>query len=116
MKNTQLRGALALAVAIAGTFLAGCAAAAAEPAIVVTVKDMTFSPAEITIQPGDTVEWVFDDGGMPHDVAGTGELEGILQSELLTEGTYSYTFDTAGTFDYTCTPHPMMLGTVIVEE
>ncbi|MET0796873.1 MAG: plastocyanin/azurin family copper-binding protein, partial [Rhodococcus sp. (in: high G+C Gram-positive bacteria)] len=31
-------------------------------------------------------------------------------------GTYSQTFDKAGTFTYTCTPHPNMTGTIIVEE
>jgi plastocyanin len=28
--------------------------------------------------------------------------------------TFSYTFTEAGTFDYFCTPHPWMMGTVIV--
>jgi plastocyanin len=48
-------------------------------------------------------------------VVGNGDLDGKLKSELLTEGTFSYTFDDAGTFTYHCTPHPMMVGTVIVQ-
>jgi plastocyanin len=120
--RTRLAGA-ALAASLALTaLLTGCsggtdsAASAAGDVVTVTVKDMSYQPAEVTIHPGDTVEWIFDDGGMPHDVSGEGDLEGLLQSELLTEGTYSYTFDEAGTYDYSCTPHPMMVGTVIVEE
>ncbi|NMM90115.1 copper-binding protein [Rhodococcus sp. SRB_17] len=108
------------------TFLAVCAAvsltacssestASAEPAVVIEVKNMAYTPASVTIQKGQTVEWKFDDGGLPHDVVGNGALEGKLKSELLTEGTFSYTFDDAGTFTYHCTPHPMMVGTVIVQ-
>lgn len=91
------------------------AAGSGEPAVTITVTDMSYEPAEVTIQPGDTVEWVFDDGGIPHDVSGEGDVEGALQSELLTEGSYTHTFDEAGTFSYHCTPHPMMVGTVVVE-
>ncbi len=84
-----------------------------QPVVRVEVKDMRFSPAEITVQEGQTVEWVFDDGGMPHDVVGD-DLPG-LESELLTSGTYTYTFTEAGEFGYHCTPHPDMTGTVTVE-
>jgi plastocyanin len=30
-------------------------------------------------------------------------------------GTYSKTFDVAGTYDYDCGPHPFMTGKVVVE-
>jgi plastocyanin len=66
------------------------------PAATVRVENMSYSPASVTIKKGETVE--------------------TFKSELLTEGSYSYTFEEAGTFDYHCTPHPMMLGTVVVEE
>ncbi len=112
------RSAVALGL-VAALSLTGCSAGAAasgdaEPAATITVKNMAYSDTEVTVQVGDTVEWVFEDG-VPHDVAGDGDLEGLLQSELLTEGSYSYTFEEAGTFAYHCTPHPMMVGTVIVE-
>ncbi|MFD3444256.1 plastocyanin/azurin family copper-binding protein [Microbacteriaceae bacterium 4G12] len=102
--------------------LAGCSNSAgnattmsAEPAATVIVTDMDYQQTEVTIQAGETVEWVFDDGNMPHDVAGEGELKGELQSPLLTEDTFSYTFEEPGTYTYHCTPHPWMVGTVIVE-
>lgn len=120
--RTRLAGAaLATALTLAA-MLTGCstgtdsAASAAGTVVTITVKDMSYQPAEVTIHPGDTVEWIFDDGGMPHDVSGEGDMEGILQSELLTEGKYTYTFDETGTYTYSCTPHPMMVGTVVVEE
>ncbi len=93
----------------------GSADASAEPAVVIDVKNMSYTPASVTIEAGQTVQWRFDDNGLPHDVAGDGALEGVLQSELLTEGTYEYTFDDPGTYTYHCTPHPMMVGTVIVQ-
>lgn len=108
-------------------FLAACAAlsltacssdagaSSDEPAVVIEVKNMAYTPASVTIEKGQTVEWKFDDSGLPHDVVGNGDLDGKLKSELLTEGTLSYTFDDAGTFTYHCTPHPMMVGTVIVQ-
>jgi plastocyanin len=122
MKHPTLALRSAAVLVLAGSLgLTGCsdaggaAADSDEPAAVVTVSDMSYSEAEVTVSVGDTVEWVFDDGGIPHDVAGEGELEGRLQSELMTEGTYRYTFEEAGTFTYHCTPHPMMVGTVVVE-
>ena len=84
------------------------------PAATVRVENMSYSPASVTIKKGETVEWIFDDNGLPHDVVETADE--TFKSELLTEGSYSYTFEEAGTFDYHCTPHPMMLGTVVVEE
>ena len=86
----------------------------AAPAATVTVENMSYNPASVTIKKGETVQWVFADNGLPHDVVE--DSSGLFTSELLTEGDYSYAFDEAGTFDYHCTPHPMMLGTVIVEE
>ncbi len=84
------------------------------PAATVTVENMSYNPASVTISKGETVEWVFADNGLPHDVVE--DDSEMFESDLLTEGSYSYTFDEAGTFTYHCTPHPMMLGTVVVEE
>ena len=119
IRAAKTAAALAVLSALALTGCSGTDGAAAagdtEPDVTITVTDMSYEPAEVKIHPGDTVEWVFDDGGIPHDVSGEGDLEGVLQSELLSTGSYTYTFDEAGTFSYHCTPHPMMVGTVVVE-
>lgn len=80
--------------------------------VTVTVKDMVYEPAVVTISPGDTVTWVWE-SDLPHDVVGD---DGDFQSELINEGEFSYTFEKVGVYSYHCTPHPAMVGEVIVEE
>ncbi|MGF7119645.1 cupredoxin domain-containing protein [Rhodococcus sp. BE178] len=80
----------------------------------VKVSNMTYSPSSITISTGQTVTWVFDDRGTPHDVVGLGDAKSVLRSPLKTTGTWEFTFTEPGTYDYTCSLHPDMLGVVIV--
>lgn len=75
----------------------------------VTIESMRFTPDHVTIETGDTVEWVWDDGDLPHDVSGDG-----FKSEVQSEGSFAQTFDDAGTFPYVCTLHSGMKGTVTV--
>ena len=105
---------VAALVTLLGLTACGGDSGSDEPAATVRVENMSYSPASVTIAKGETVEWIFDDNGLPHDVVESANE--TFKSELLTEGSYSYTFEEAGTFDYHCTPHPMMLGTVVVEE
>ena len=79
----------------------------------ISVKNLAYTPNSVTVHTGQTVTWIFEDQGMPHDVV-FAELG--IKSDLQGSGTYSQTFDKAGTFTYTCTPHPNMTGTIIVEE
>lgn len=37
-----------------------------------------------------------------------------MHAGLGAQGTYSFTFRTPGTFDYICSIHPFMYGTVVV--
>ncbi|MGH8952057.1 MAG: cupredoxin domain-containing protein [Acidimicrobiia bacterium] len=75
----------------------------------VTIQDMRFNRDHVTIEEGDTVTWVWDDGGTSHDVSGDG-----FKSEVQSEGTFTHTFDDAGTYPYVCTLHSGMKGTVTV--
>lgn len=76
---------------------------------VVYLRNLTFEPAHLTVETGATVEWVWDDGALKHDVSGDG-----FASELVAEGTFAHTFDEPGTYGYVCTIHPGMEGTVTV--
>lgn len=75
---------------------------------------MAYSPATLTIDAGETVTWEFDDRGIAHDVVGTGDAETELRSTLMSTGTFTHTFTDPGTYDYTCSLHPDMRGTIVV--
>jgi hypothetical protein len=72
-------------------------------------SDFRFLPRSIRVGTGDTVKWT-NKGNEPHDVKGDG-----LNSSILQPGQgYSHTFASPGTFNYICSIHPQMKGTVIV--
>jgi amicyanin len=86
--------------------------AAASPAVTVSMDHSTFIPSEITIAPGTTVTWVNVET-MPHTVV---DLNKAFRSKtLVKDGTFSFTFTTAGDYDYQCSIHPNMKGKVIVK-
>ena len=61
---------------------------------------------------GTTVTWTNDDPGMLHTVTA---VDGSFDSGMISEGgTFSYTFETPGDFEYFCTPHPWMRAKVTV--
>ena len=79
---------------------------------VVTIRDFAFSPAEIRIRPGETVQWVNNDT-LTHTVTAD---DGAFDSDLLENGEgFSRRFDRPGRYPYHCTPHPFMTGVVVVE-
>jgi plastocyanin len=79
----------------------------------VSMKDIKFSPEEVTVKAGDTVSWVNDDG-VGHDVTGD-DFKSGEPGAMQNGDTFEHTFDAAGTFEYVCTVHPGMKGTVKVE-
>lgn len=81
---------------------------------VVQVANMAYTPATLTVKAGDTVTWIFDDRGVTHDVVGVGAAKSVLRSRLMQTGTFTYTFTEPGTYEYTCSLHPEMTGTVVV--
>jgi plastocyanin len=87
-------------------------AVAAQDANVVTIDNFTFSPKELTVAVGTTVKWVNHDD-IPHMVVNADKL--FRSKALDTDEAYSYTFATAGSFDYFCSLHPHMVGKIIVK-
>ena len=77
-----------------------------------------FIPSTVVITVGGTVTWENTDTAAHTSSSGTPTdgPDGVFDSSLIMAGgSYSHTFDTAGTFDYFCMVHPWMEGTVIVE-
>jgi plastocyanin len=78
-----------------------------EPTVV--IEDLAFEPETLTVEPGDTVTWVWNDGSVEHDVSGDD-----FRSEIMSEGTFRQRFDEPGTYDYVCSLHPTMRATIEV--
>ena len=121
--NSRLRSAVArfapnraLIVAmllgpVVGAMLA-FGAVAAQDTNVVTIDNFTFAPKELTIAVGTTIKFVNHDD-IPHTVV---DKKLSFRSKALdTDDAYSYTFATAGSFDYFCSLHPHMVGKIIVK-
>jgi len=87
-------------------------AVAAQEENVVTIDNFSFGPGELTVAVGTTVKFVNHDD-IPHTVV---EKNKAFRSKPLdTDDSYSYTFASAGTFDYFCGLHPKMVGKIIVK-
>jgi plastocyanin len=82
---------------------------------IVTIRDHKFNPAELTIQAGDAVKWVFKDKDA-HTATGLRDKGMIINSPVLREGSeYQVVFNTPEEIDYICAIHPEMKGKIIVE-
>lgn len=107
---TTLVGLLALgAVACTSAPAAGPDLAGATGSTV-TIDGMTYAPKDLTVPAGTTVTWVWD-GAIGHDVVGED-----FASEVQSNGKFSHTFEEPGTYDYHCTLHPNMTGTIEVTQ
>jgi plastocyanin len=70
-----------------------------------------YSPTSLTVTAGTTVTWK-NAGSQAHGVTSQDQL---FDSRLLDAGkSWSYTFDTPGTYRYFCVPHPWMKGRIVV--
>ena len=79
----------------------------------VSMKGTNFTPASISVKKGTTVTWSNEDS-VDHTVTAD---KGAFNSDKMKNGVnFGYTFNEPGTFDYHCTIHPSMKGTVTVTE
>lgn len=84
----------------------------------VYITDYTFSPEVLKVKKGTTVVWINQDTAA-HTVESSDAQNSsqLKASSLLEKGQrHSITFDTVGTFNYFCGPHPYMKGRVEVSE
>jgi len=92
--------------------LAAPATAVAATVWDVRIAGFAFSPASVTIAVGDTVRWTEMDGFGHSSTSDTGLWD---SGSLPLNGTFSFTFNSPGTYLYHCTPHPFMTGMVIAQ-
>jgi len=99
--------------AMAGLVAAAIAASPVSAAETeVKIDNFTFNPQQITVKAGDTVIWVNHDD-IPHTV--TSKTMAFRSKAMDTDDKFSFTFATAGKYDYFCSLHPHMTGTIVVE-
>ena len=97
--------------AILALALLALPALAAAATHTVTIEGMQFQPASVTVKSGDTVVWQNKDV-VPHTATAAGKFD----SKNLDGGQrWTWTAGAKGRYDYICTYHPGMKGTVVVE-
>jgi len=78
----------------------------------VEIDNFKFGVATLEVTVGTTVTWTNSDD-VPHTVTSTTK---VFKSPPLDTGEkFSYTFKTAGSFEYFCSLHPHMTGKVVVK-
>ncbi len=103
--------AFAIAFALAIPFLPASRAATT---VDVQIVNLAFQPADITIQPGDTVRWTNTVTTLHSVVSDVGSAETFSSPNLGQNDVFTHTFDNIGVFDYHCGIHPSMHGSVTV--
>ena len=98
--------ALALAVLVA----VGADVRAQAP-LSVDIQDSNYLPPRLTVAVGATVRWINRDEET-HTVTSTTGLFGSAGLDLKEE--FTHTFTAPGVYPYTCSLHPHMHGTIVV--
>lgn len=82
--------------------------------VTVEIHNFAFQPATVTVHPGDTVEWKNEDS-VPHTATGDSTKPAFDSSTIQPGATWRYDAKEKGTYNYICTIHPYMKGTLIVQ-
>ena len=90
--------------------LAGTASNDARPLHQVSIENMRFEPARLTVKRGERVAWVNKDL-FPHTVTDAGVFD---SGEIQASATWNFSARTAGEFAYGCALHPTMKGVLVV--
>jgi plastocyanin len=77
----------------------------------VEIKGFAYAPSLLTVSVGTTITWKNLDEE-PHLVMST--TNGFHSQVLDTDQGYSFKFDVPGTYEYFCSMHPYMKGTIKV--
>jgi plastocyanin len=79
----------------------------------VDIENYLYVPQSVTISAGEAVRWTNIDK-VGHTA--TSVTPGMFDSGNLGQGeSWQFTFNTTGVYEYLCTPHPWMTGTITVQ-
>ena len=78
----------------------------------ITVKNFMFSPIPLTVHVGTTVTWTNLDDEPHTAVSDTGAFR---SGAMDTNESFSFKFDKPGAYHFTCSIHPRMVGTIVVQ-
>lgn len=78
----------------------------------VSIADNSFTSSSLTVAKGTKVIWT-NNGATIHTVT-SDDGASFDSGAIASGGTFSYTFNTTGTFGYHCQIHSGMTGTIIV--
>lgn len=105
--------ALVLSLAVLVSLPSDARAADSEVTVIQPSDAMSlrYEPSSLTVTVGTTVTWL-NNGSTAITVTSP---DGLFDSESVAAGgSFSYTFDTPGTFRYFCVPYPHMKGVITV--
>jgi plastocyanin len=117
--TTQTRTQTNTATASMATTTTTRASTAASPTTVITnppsivtleIKSWGFNPDAITIAKGSTATWTNKDGEK-HTVTSSGNFD---SGDIAAGGSWSYTFNSIGVYEYSCKYHPSITGKITV--
>jgi plastocyanin len=80
----------------------------------IEIKDFAFNPQTLTVKSGEKVTWINRDDE-PHTIVSVGK-QFKKSTALDTDQEFTITVGAPGTYDYFCSVHPKMTGTIVVEK
>ncbi|HST31170.1 MAG TPA: cupredoxin family copper-binding protein [Chthoniobacterales bacterium] len=79
----------------------------------VEIKEFAFNPPTLKVKAGEKITWINRDEE-PHTVVSVGKK--FQKSPALdTDQEFTITAGAPGTYEYFCSVHPKMIGTIVVE-
>ena len=80
----------------------------------IEIKDFAFNPQTITVKSGEKVTWINRDEE-PHTIVSVGK-QFKKSTALDTDQEFTITAGAPGMYEYFCSVHPKMTGTIVVEK
>lgn len=100
---------------VAGTFSGSCPTPPVDT-FFVEIRDFEYKPANLVVPLGTTVRWFNYDLDYHTSTSGPpGQPDGVFDSGNINQfDSWAFTFNTPGTYEYYCRPHPYMVASITV--